>query len=1230
MADLPLRFPCIKNDSRILTFFRQLNRPRLRILLMVIGVTAMLALFFNAYRLSVHSHQWHTFNHRAQQADALQEIASLLARRRGLQAIVDSGNTEPQPEIRQLNQMLAYSLRPLIHERQHLEGAYFQHVQKLRDCLAVDCFRGSENSFEMHSRFIRELLNDARVLLSDEPDGPWLREHSHVRKTVSVLTLVADFAEKSGQFRGRYSAGLQDDAELQHAQRLQAGRDMARSAAQFFQTADSELVQELGLASYLERTRQHYTQIQHYIDTLQADSASADSLEFFRKFSRFISDLNFIGDQIAQHLYNHSSSEIDLINDSLFYIWSSGLLLLFALMLLLVFHLRSSQRRTLDSNLQLSFLKDALDEHAIVSVTDAQGNITSVNPKFVAISGYEEAELLGQNHRIISSGLHAKSFFKQLWDHVHQNKVWSGEVCNRRKDGSLYWVYATVLPLYNAQQELVSVISVRTDITAQKESAELLRKEKDKADAANQAKSDFLANMSHEIRTPMNAVIGMTHLALQQTQDPKTLNYLNKIKISANNLLDIINDILDFSKIEAGKIRLEEIEFVLKQTLQQVVDVSQVKASEKSLPVRLECRGELPEIAVSDPLRLSQVLLNLLSNAVKFTEKGSVTLQVTGCKTAADDYQLTFEVIDTGIGISYERQQHLFEAFSQEDSSTTRLYGGTGLGLSISQQLTRLLGGELELESTPGAGSSFRFTLNMRTPVNVRGKRNLQDLKAVYIDDEEISLQSAEGLFSAQGITLECSSEVQATLDHIVYCNRTSGENAYDLVVVDQQMQEMDGVTFTRKLRELLPPKQQPLIVLLTGQNHHELSQWVESRLFDSIWFKPVAPSEILDSLQELLQSQARGFSSTLAPLPEPDECNIRQLLGARVLVAEDNSINQEVITGLLEPYGLDITLVENGALAVDAMKQQIFDLVLMDLQMPVMDGLTATRHILNLGLAHTPPVVAMTANAMESDRQNCLQAGMADHISKPLDPLRLQGMLYQWLGRADGPPILAGRSDPTSEAPPCFIEGVNMAAALKAVNHDQELMEKLFRSFIQQYEAFDIFAVGTEDLERELHTLKGLAATLGMTELQLLARALEQEQKKGYPLQTEDLNHLNRTVSELILRISEGMQNCASSESAQFAGSAEPEETDAAQQLRSQMTLETDRPDLPQLLDRLQGQLKDGDADAQETAIELMLSLQNTAEADLAGELLEKTDQFDFDTALNVLKQLKTSLKGL
>ena len=769
---------------------------------------------------------------------------------------------------------------------------------------------------------------------------------------------------------------------------------------------------------------------------------------------------------------------------------------------------------------ELATQKFALDQHAIVSITDTAGTILYANDRFCEISGYAREELLGRNHRIINSGTHPAELFRDMWQTISLGQVWHGEICNRARNGSLYWVNATIVPLTNAAGEPERHIAIRTDITDRKrieaqlseqlhlveelieaiplpvylkdcagryvrlnrafelffhidrkelightltdllppadarlhleKDAELFackgmqvyeasvhsrdgvthdtvyrkaaltrrdgsvsgllgvivditeRKQaefevlraKEVAEAASRAKSDFLANMSHEIRTPMNGVIGMTELALETALTAEQREYLTIAKSSAESLLTIINDILDFSKIEAGKLLVEEISFDLYRLLAEVLKPLALRAHEKGIELLSEVLHDVPRHVQGDPSRIRQVLVNLVGNAIKFTHQGEITLRTELMQLQDGHAIIHFEVRDSGIGIAPEKQELIFDAFSQEDTSTTRKYGGTGLGLSICRRLVELMGGRMWLQSTPGSGSIFHFSVQLQLSepaiaakgieIDLRGRRIL------VVDDNATNRRILSGMLSLLKTTPSDVDSAQAALTLL-----QDGNTRFDCILLDAQMPQMDGYELARRLHathEHLPP----MLMLSSGALRGDAQRCQEAGIA-GFFAKPI-------SLDELHAALGSLFEST----PPPNKGSAKQLVTryslreARrpltVLLVEDHPTNQKLALGLLGKWGHDATLALNGQEALNILATRSFDVILMDMQMPIMGGIEATQRIRSREAEHQlarTPIIAMTAAAMQDDRDACLAAGMDDYLSKPIRVKELQEKLH-------------------------------------------------------------------------------------------------------------------------------------------------------------------------------------------------------------------------------------------
>jgi len=645
--------------------------------------------------------------------------------------------------------------------------------------------------------------------------------------------------------------------------------------------------------------------------------------------------------------------------------------------------------------------------------TTHDGRYLAANPALARLYGYDTPEAMMAGIGDIERDLYVdptrRGEFARL---MQQHDTLSGfESQIRRRDGRVIWISEHARAIRDPKGRLLYYEGTVEDITRRKEAEDLKRKTQ-AAQAANTAKSAFLANMSHEIRTPLNGVIGMLDLLTGTPLDGQQQRYARICRSSAQSLLSLINDILDFSKIEAGKLELEEVEFNIQLLLEDVIEMFAPRAEAQGLELACHLAQGVPTLVQGDPDRVRQILINLIGNALKFTEHGEVVVRAFVEEQADSQVRLKFEVTDTGIGIPAERQGRLFNAFSQVDASTTRKFGGTGLGLAISKQLTELMHGQIGFSSTPGKGSTFWFTARFgrsrSVPSNALSADSLRGLRVLIVDDNATNREILQEQLRGWGFETTCACDGQEALR--LAASAAQAQRPFSLGVLDHLMPELDGLQLAQRLKE--SPLTEPIVLLVLTSLGETLTAADLARFgLAGYATKPVRQSRLLDTL---LDAMARGpagrgeleNSPAKAPSAVPTSCRP----GARILLAEDNDVNQLVATEILTRAGYTVQVAGNGKLAVEALMADTFDLVLMDCQMPEMDGFEATSLIRQMeadGLLHHGggrlPIIALTANAIKGDRQRCLAEGMDDHVSKPIDPQALINAIDARLGPAAG-----------------------------------------------------------------------------------------------------------------------------------------------------------------------------------------------------------------------------------
>ncbi len=856
-------------------------------------------------------------------------------------------------------------------------------------------------------------------------------------------------------------------------------------------------------------------------------------------------------------------------------------------------------------------------------ITTEDGNISVVNLRAESLFGFSRNEMIG---------LKIQDLIKPVVDNDGAESTPSGargeeESVAIRKNGERVPVDVSSSPIET--DEGVFVARTLRDATLRKESQAQLENAKQMAEDASKAKSYFLANMSHEIRTPMNAIIGLTYLVMGGELRPREKDYMAKIQAAAQSLLGIINDILDFSKIEAGKMSIDELEFSVEDVFNTLTAALSVRVVENGPELLFTVDPEIPRTVIGDPQRLIQVLLNLGSNAIKFTSSGDVQISCTVGTDNGDGVVLDFSVTDTGIGMSDEHQERLFQAFSQADGSITRRFGGTGLGLVISQQLVRLMGGQIVVKSKLGEGSCFSFSVRLK-----KGKDNsklvpLPDslffagLQVLVIDDNHKSGKILSTYLHAFGCVSHYVDSGEKAIEVI-----SGNGHPFGAILLDWRMPGLSGQETIQKLQQYPSAHGIPIIVMVTTSDRDYMSVAPEASCIAAWMVKPISPSSLLDAMMEAFGKEGHVSTRNLGNVA------VAKMSG-RILLVEDNELNQQVATELLRAVGLEITIANNGKEGVDMLEQSTYDIVLMDVQMPVMDGYTATQLIRKNKKWKDLPVIAMTANAMGGDRERALNAGMNDHISKPIDVNLLYDVVGRWL--KDKIPQISETSphSPLDARPSAFIPSdplpseesgkmttdnasddgliVNVDIGLKHSANNKGLYMRLVQKFIdRERDVVDRLKTHLGEADREstirtVHTLKSSALTLGAQNLGAIAARLEAFWKDGGDLteDLEDIRIMERALPGVFAFFVDFQAN-------------KPVQTN----INTVSTI-----DVSGHLDKLEKMIADNDADAKQVAQTLVNSLTGTPLGIEAQKMAARLQDYDFDAAQQILSSIKATV---
>lgn len=929
-----------------------------------------------------------------------------------------------------------------------------------------------------------------------------------------------------------------------------------------------------------------------------------------------------------------SLKSLGLVPSNLFTIWAPEVGFALLAMLLTIAQsdrfFQSQKTHEIEQSLSMDAIKHAekkyrsLFENAIEGIfhMSIDGQLVNINKAYTEILGQDDVKaLLALQRPKFSLNCLSESEqnkFKAVLDKDDATTAFETSISS--PSGETRWISISIQLIRtkkNVPSHYEGTMANITD-TKKRQNAE---KQQHMAEASTEAKSLFLANMSHEIRTPMNAIVGFTELALSRNTDSKLSEFLKKIRMASTNLLGIINDILDFSKIEAGKLEIEEIPFSLKDVLSNLTNIVSVNIESKNLSLDVTVDEDIPDNLIGDPLRLGQILLNLTNNAIKFTSEGEVKVELAliTMNKKNMDINLSGSISDTGIGIPPDKLRTLFSSFTQADDSTTRRYGGTGLGLSISKQLVEMMGGEVSVESIVGKGSTFTFTLNCKLQDrryinNLHFATTQEPLNVLVVDDQQDSRDLMSRVLISLTHNVTCVSNSKETLEELL--DQQEKGSPYDVLIADWLMPEVDGIACCQQVKDH-PDITNPRLVLVTGYDQDEAKQESAETGIDAYMQKPIEVNELSKILHTIFTERRVNEPKFTK---QPSDFNFE---GLDILLVEDVPMNQDLAIEILSQKNVNITVANNGQESVDAVKAGTYNIVLMDMQMPVMDGCQATETIREFD--HKLPIVAMTANAMIADKNKCLASGMNDYITKPIDANTLFDVISRWATPSTKPaPINENKqahaeltSDPQSTLP-VRLPGIEIQEGLKRCQGNMGLYLRFFSDFRRDYsgstQKLTDFANNNEiaSIKTLAHTIKGLAANLAAKSLAKITEELEQ----APAMSKSDLDKtINLFDTELIIFLA-SIEHILSLHN-------EPDKSDA-----SSTNPPFELSDLSEKMNRLIPLIKAQKLEACDIATEYNARWPISDQSAQLKTLIDALDAFDFDKAEQVAQNLSQMLK--